>query len=70
MLSLSSDSGYRELGRYNATKFGAILNGTSPRSLSQIFEDPLYIAVNTGTLNELEFTLPNSILRIAKEIYQ
>ena len=69
MLSISSDSGYTELGRYNAWKFGEILNGTRPVMLKQVFEDPLDIAVNLKTAKSIGFDMPDSIIRIATEIY-
>lgn len=69
MLSISSDSGYAGLSRYNADKFGKILNGTKPRDLNQIFEDPLDIAINMGTAKAIGFPMPKSILKIATEVY-
>lgn len=69
LLSISSDSGYAELGRYNADKFGKILNGTKPRDLNQIFEDPLDIAINMATAKAIGFSMPQSILTIATEVY-
>ncbi|NNF98285.1 MAG: ABC transporter substrate-binding protein [Desulfobacteraceae bacterium] len=70
LLSISSDSGYTELGRYNAGKFGEILNGKKPISLEQVFEDPLAIAVNIKTAREIGIEIPKSILRIAAEKYE
>lgn len=70
MLSISSDSEYVGLGRYNADKFSRILNGARPRELNQVFEDPLHIAVNKETVRRLNFDLPHSILRIATETYE
>ena len=70
MLSISSDSGYTELGRYNAMKFGAILNGVKPIKLNQVFEDPLDISVNMETVRQIGFKMPGNILRIATEIYE
>jgi len=69
MLSISSDSGYAKLGNYNAMKFGEILNGTKPKALPQLFEDPLEIAVNMQTVRQIKFDMPESILRIATETY-
>jgi len=69
LLSISSDSGYAELGRYNSDKFGKILNGSMPRTLNQIFRDPLDIAVNLETARAIHFDIPKSILKIATEIY-
>jgi ABC-type uncharacterized transport system substrate-binding protein len=70
LLSISSDSGYIELGRYNSNKFGEILNGAMPRTLKQIFRDPLDIAVNLRTARAINFDIPKSILKIATEIYR
>lgn len=69
LLSISSDSGYTELGKYNANKFGQILNGAVPEKLNQILEDPLDIAVNIKTAEAIKFKMPESILKIAAEIY-
>ena len=69
MLSISSDSGYTELGRYNAAKFANILNGVKPITLKQVFEDPLEIAVNMETVKQIGFDIPEGLLRIANEIY-
>lgn len=70
MLSISSDSGYSELGRYNAMKFGKILNGAKPGSLNQLFADPLDIAINIKTARQIGFHIPETILRIATEVYE
>ena len=70
MLSISSDSGYIELGRYNAMKFGAILNGVKPIELKQVFEDPLDITVNMKTVRQVGFKMPKSILKVAAEKYE
>ena len=70
MLSISSDSGYPELGRYNGMKFGAILNGVKPIELEQVFEDPLDITVNMETVRQIGFTMPESILKISTETYE
>ena len=69
MLSISSDSGYMGLGKYNAEKFAMILNGAKPRSLPMVFEDPLDIAVNLETARRIGFKIPNAIMKIASEIY-
>lgn len=70
MLSISSDSGYSELGRYNARKLGEILNGTKPGSLNQLAPDPLDIAINIKTARQIGFHVPETILRIAAEVYE
>ncbi len=70
MLSISSDSGYERLGRYNAMKIGEMLNGTQAILLKQLFEDPLDISVNINTIRQIGFDLPQSILNISREIYE
>lgn len=69
MMSISSDSGYEAQGDYNAEKIIQILNGASPRSLNQLFEDPLFISVNLNTAERIGFEIPEGILRIASEVY-
>ncbi len=70
MLSISSDSGYKQLGKYNAGKFGEILNGREPVLLNMVFEDPLDIAVNMKTIKHVGFNMPQSIIGVATEIYE
>lgn len=70
MLSISSDSGYTELGRYHAMKLGAILNGVKPIELNQVCEDPLDISVNMETARQIGLKMPGNILKIATEIYE
>lgn len=69
LMSISSDAGYESQGAYNAQKIQQIINGASPRSLNQIFEDPLFIAVNLDTAEKIGFEIPEGIMRIASEIY-
>jgi len=69
MLSISSDSGYKKKGSYNSIKFAEILNGAKPRSLDQTFKDPLDIAVNMDAVRSIGFKMPQSILKIAHEVY-
>ncbi|MGD8848023.1 MAG: ABC transporter substrate-binding protein [Desulfobacteraceae bacterium] len=65
-----SRGGFRAVGRYHAEVMAAVFNGQPPRSINQIFEDPKLIAVNTKTAESIGFEIPNSILRIADEIYE
>lgn len=64
-----SRGGFRAVGRYHAEVMAAVFNGKTPRSINQIFEDPKLIAVNIKTAELIGFEIPNSILRIADEIY-
>lgn len=70
LMSISNDTGYDELGKYNAMKLGKILNGTKPVELEQVFEDPLDIAINVRTAKQIGFDIPKGLLRIAAEIYE
>lgn len=70
MMSISSDSGYTELSRYSADKFGKILNGMKPRSITQLCEDPLEIAINMETIRKTGFDMPLGIIKVATEIYE
>jgi ABC-type uncharacterized transport system substrate-binding protein len=69
LMSISTDEGYQAQGLYDAGKIARILNGTIPRTLDMEFPDPLDIAINMTTAKAIGFTVPNSILRIAHEIY-
>ncbi len=69
LLSVSSDSGYKHQGTYNAKKIASILNGAKPRELSQTQADPLDISINMKTKRAINFPVPKSLLRVAKEIY-
>jgi ABC-type uncharacterized transport system substrate-binding protein len=64
-----SRGGFSAVGKYHAEVMAAVFNGQTPRSINQIFEDPKLIAVNTKTAEAIGFEIPNSILRIADEIY-
>ncbi|MBN2428022.1 MAG: ABC transporter substrate-binding protein [Deltaproteobacteria bacterium] len=69
LLSISSDSGYDKQGTYNAEKIAAILNGAKPRTLKQMLADPLDISINLNTAKKIDFPVPESLLKIAREIY-
>ena len=69
LMSISTDEGHRAQGIYDAEKIANILNGSKPRDLQQEFPDPLDIAINLETAQSIGFEVPNSILRIANEIY-
>jgi ABC-type uncharacterized transport system substrate-binding protein len=64
-----SRGGFKAVGRYHAEVMAKVFNGETPRSINQIFEDPKLIAVNTKTAERIGFKIPNTILRIADEVY-
>lgn len=63
-MSISSDSGYDGLGEYSAKKFVAMLKGRKPSSLPMVYKDPL------KTAEEIGFSIPESIRKIAQEVYR
>lgn len=65
-----SRGGFIDVGRYHAKVMARIFNGQKPRSVNQLFEDPKLIAVNTRTAEQIDFKVPESIMRIAHEIYE
>ncbi|ALG68464.1 ABC transporter substrate binding protein [Beggiatoa leptomitoformis] len=69
LLSMASP-GFQDVGRFYAATIAKIFNGAKPRELSQIFEDPIRIAINMATANLIGFEPPIVIFGIADEIYQ
>ena len=69
MLALSQAAGLKAQAVFHAEKIVRILYGERPRSLNQILDDPLFIAINMGTAKKIGFQVPNSMLRIATEVY-
>jgi len=60
-------SGVGEFGANNMIK---ILKGTSPRKLSQVFENIPHIALNLEVARKIGYKPPFEILLVADEIYQ
>lgn len=69
LLSIAQ-SGFKYVGKYYAETIAQIFNGAKPRELSQIFEDPMRIAINMKTASLINFDTPTEILDIADEIYK
>jgi len=64
-----SRGGFKAVGRYHAEVMARVFNGEKPRNITQIFEDPKLIAVNMEVAKLIGFEIPNSIMRIADDIY-
>lgn len=64
-----SRGGFKAVGRFHAEVMARIFHGEKPRSIGQIFEDPKLIAVNKETARRIGYHIPESILRIASEVY-
>jgi ABC-type uncharacterized transport system substrate-binding protein len=70
MLTSSAAVAYREHGKRSAHKIAKVLSGTKPRSIPQVTEIPLFLSINTATAKAINFTVPESIRRIAHEVYE
>jgi ABC-type uncharacterized transport system substrate-binding protein len=69
LLSVSR-GGFQAVGRYHAEVMAKILNGASPGSLNQIFEDPKKIAINLKTAEVIGLKVPTGLIQAADEIYE
>jgi len=62
-------SGYHDIGLWYAENMAKIFNGTKPRDLNQVFEDPNIIAINLETAKRIGYEPPDSVLDIADIVY-
>ncbi len=69
MMSISTDAGFKKQGIFNAGKIARILNGKKPRKLDMYLPENLDVAVNMKTVKQIGFEMPESIIKIANEIY-
>lgn len=69
LLSMAQAS-MSSLGRFHAEVIARILNGASPRSLTQIWVDPAKIALNLRTARQIGFDPPIDILLAADEVFR
>ena len=70
LLTSSAAVAYREHGKRSAHKIAKVLNGTKPRAIPQVTEIPLALSLNTATAKAINFTIPESIRRIAHDTYE
>lgn len=69
LLSIAQ-AGFKYVGDFHARTIAKILNGASPRKLTQVFEAPPKIAINLKTAERIGFDPPVDILLAADEIYE
>ncbi|MBU1000940.1 MAG: ABC transporter substrate-binding protein [Proteobacteria bacterium] len=69
LLSISQ-AGFKHVGRFHAMTMAKIFNGAKPRSLDQVFEDPMRIAINLAEAQAIGYDPPIDILTAADAIYQ
>ncbi|BBD08251.1 ABC transporter substrate-binding protein [Desulfovibrio ferrophilus] len=69
LLSISQ-AGFKHVGRFHAMTMAKIFNGAMPRSLDQVFEDPMRIAINLAEAQAIGYDPPIDILTAADAIYQ
>lgn len=69
LLSIAQ-AGFKYVGDFHAKTIAKILNGATPRLLTQVFEEPPKIAINLKTAERIGFDPPVDILMAADEIYE
>lgn len=69
LLSIAQ-AGFKYVGDFHAKTIAKILNGATPRLLTQVFEAPPKIAINLKTAERIGFDPPVDILMAADEIYE
>jgi ABC-type uncharacterized transport system substrate-binding protein len=65
-----AQAGYKYVSQFHAETIAKILNGSKPRALDQVFEDPPKIAINLAVAETIGYDPPVDILGAADEIYQ
>jgi len=63
-------AGFKFIGRFHGETIAKIFNGTRPRDLEQVFEDPPRIAINLKAAQQIGWDPPIDILGSADEIYE
>jgi len=69
-LASLSMAGFKYVGMYHAETFAKVFNGTKPRDLELVFENPPIIALNLKTAEVIGFDPPVDILGAADEIFR
>lgn len=69
LLGASAEAGYENYGGHNAEQMIQVLRGASPRSLKQAVELPFLLSINTATAGAIDFKVPESIHKIARDVY-
>jgi ABC-type uncharacterized transport system substrate-binding protein len=69
LMSLSQAS-YKYVGEFNAKTIAKVFNGTKPRQIPQIFEEPPKIAINIKTAEIIGYDPPVDVMLAADEIFQ
>ncbi len=60
---------YEAIGRWQAENVDRILNGTLPRDLNQVFEEPKSIVLNFELARLINFDIPPGLLAVADKVY-
>jgi ABC-type uncharacterized transport system substrate-binding protein len=68
LLSLSQMS-YEHVGKFHAQTMAKVFNGAKPNQLSQVFEEPIKLAINLKTAEIIGFYLDARILAATDEFY-
>ncbi len=70
LLGASAEASYELHGRHYAANIIKVLSGTRPRDLAQVMELPFLISINRSTAEAIGFDIPQSIVTIARGIYE
>ncbi len=69
LLGASAKAGYEIYGGHSGEQIIEVLRGASPRSLKQVVELPFFLSINTATATAIDFKVPQSIHKIARDVY-
>ncbi len=69
LLSLSRRTGITAEGRFLAENMGRVLNGATPRRLTQVFENASSITLNMKTAQDIGLYLSADVLAAADKLY-
>ena len=61
---------YEAIGEFQARNVDRILNGTMPRALSQILEEPKALAINLEVARRIEFEIPPGLIVAADAVFE
>jgi len=60
---------YESIGKWQAENVNMILNGTRPRDLDQVFEEPKSIVLNLEVARRIGFEIPPGLVVVADVVY-
>jgi ABC-type uncharacterized transport system substrate-binding protein len=61
---------YQPLGNFYAGAITGVFNGSKPRDLTQIYKEPLKLAINLETAEVIGYDIPPNVRKIADILYE